>query len=665
MPPFRVLLLNESGDFFAGSPGAVFSHIRRRGRNFLRSAWVRCGEVLQGAALFCFAFVAQWNSAVSRWAFRRIQGTQALSLQAFPSGEGIARFSYRGREWNQESLQQLTEKEESRWILLEGEGTWPDAEDLLPLFADPATFVVSRQTGQRKWRKLLFATAPFRQLQQDEATQVMAPVSGQMMVDRAKLQALGIPALSSFGSNWYLLFWKAAACGWKSYSVGSANPSGELAAVPFDEAEFVKTLLAEKTLQTLAPQNPELMRGTIARANGYQPQFRGLPRVLVVSPYLPFPLSHGGAVRIYNLCRALMPRVDFVLVCFREKGEQVHYARLLEVFRDVFVVDIDEKKANPLLPKQVSEYQTESMRSLMRSICREHNIDLVQVEYTQMAMYREAAAGVPAILVEHDLTFSLYRQLAEQKPTEAAMEEYEKWLRFERECFHRYDAVWTMSALDRLSAVEQGSAPEQTFIVPNGVDLYRFTSLPKTVEEEEILYVGSFRHRPNYMGFEELCTTIMPAVWQHFPEIRLRVVAGPDYEKYWTGERKNDARIVVHGFVEDLAPLYRESTLVVVPLPVSAGTNIKLMEALACGRAVVTTAVGCAGLQLSDGKDVLIRELGAAFAEEICELLSSPEKRTQIAMEGRRTAERRFGWDSIAEPAFANYQAMLRMRSCA
>jgi hypothetical protein len=536
VPPFRVLLLNESGDFFAGSHGAVFHHLWRRGQNFLRSAWVRCGELLQGAALFCFAFVAQWNSALSRWAFRRVQGTQALSLQTFPSGKGIARFLYRGREWNRESLQQLAERQESRWILLEQEGSsWPDAEDLLPLFRDSNTFVVSRQTGQRKWRKLLFATAPFRELQQNEATQVMAPVSGQMMVDRAKLQALGIPALSSFGSNWYLLFWQAAASGWKSYSVGNTKSTGELAAVPFDEAEFVKTLLAEKTLRSLAPQTPELTRGTIVQANGHQPQFRGLPRVLVVSPYLPFPLSHGGAVRIYNLCRSLASRIDFVLVCFREKGEHVHYNRLEEVFRDVYVVDVDEKNTNPELPKQVSEYQTMSMRSLIGSICREYAIDLLQVEYTQMAAYREAAIGVPAILVEHDLTFSLYRQFAEQNPTKTALEEYEKWLRFERECFRCYDAVWTMSALDRFSAVEQGSAPEKTFVVPNGVDLRRFTCLPKIVREEEILYVGSFRHRPNYMGFEELCTAIMPAVWQRFPKVRLRVIAGPDHEKYWAG----------------------------------------------------------------------------------------------------------------------------------
>ncbi len=112
--------------------------------------------------------------------------------------------------------------------------------------------------------------------------------------------------------------------------------------------------------------------------------------------------------------------------------------------------------------------------------------------------------------------------------------------------------------------------------MPNGVDLERAFPDPRSSYKdtiEEILYVGSFRHRPNYLGFEELRDNVMPWVWTDFPGIRLRVMAGPEHEKYWTGSRELDPRIIVHGFVEDIAPLYRDCQLVVVPLPVSAGTN--------------------------------------------------------------------------------------------
>jgi glycosyltransferase involved in cell wall biosynthesis len=665
IPPFRALILNESGDFFSGSPGGVVRHARRRAREVRVSMANRGIDIARGGGLFCFAFVAQWYSPLSRYAFGKLRREHGLTIEAAPpAGGGVARFEYKNREWNRGALLQLLAETDARWILFERAGEQEAWDDLAGAFDDPNTFAVSRQMGVRGWRKLLFATAPFRALQRDERARVLAPVSPQMLVDRAKLAALGAPDLSSFGSNWFLLFWKAAAAGWKSYSAGSQGKAGELAAVPYDEAEFVKTLLDDPAMRRLAPREPDLARGSIVQYNGPSPGFRGLPRVLIVSPYLPYPLSHGGAVRIYNMCRALGDRVDFVLACFRERGDKTDYAKLYEVFREVYVVDVDEKNTNPALPKQVSEYETAGMRALIGNLCREKKIALLQVEYTQMAAYREAAPATPAILVEHDLTFTLYRQFAERDPGEAAQREYRNWLSFERERLRAYDAVWTMSELDREGAMAEGSARERTLAIPNGVDLRRFSCGAQTAAADKIFYVGSFRHRPNYLGFEELRNAIMPAVWRAFPEVRLHVVAGPDHLKHWPGAKELDPRITVYGFVEDLIPHYREASLVVVPLPVSAGTNIKLMEALACERAVVTTPVGCAGLELMDGSDALIRDLGPAFADAICDLLRDPAKRARVAAQGRNTARERFSWESIAAKAYECYEAMLAGKPC-
>lgn len=663
IPPFRALILNESGDFFSGSPAGVIHHARRRAREARKSTVNRGIDIARGAGLFCFAFVAQWYSPLSRYAFHKLRQEEPLAIAIQPStGNAIARFEYNNREWNHQALSSLVAQTDARWILFERSGDREPIDDLLSAFDNPDTFAVTRQPGVRGWRKLLFPTAPYRPLQRDERTRVLAPVSPQMLVDRHKLMALGVPHLSSFGSNWFFLFWKAAAAGWNSYSVGSKHKAGELAGVPYDEAEFVKTLLDDPRLRRLAPHQPELSRGSISQFNGPHPGFRDLPRVLIVSPYLPYPLSHGGAVRIYNICRALNSRVDFILACFRERNDRTDYAKLHEVFREVYIVDVDEKNTSPALPKQVSEYETASMRTLIATLCREQQIELLQVEYTQMSAYREAAPATPAILVEHDLTFTLYRQFAERDPAEAAQREYRNWLAFERERLLAFNTIWTMSELDRERAVAEGSPRDRTLSIPNGVDLARFSCAPKSTAADEIFYVGSFRHRPNYLGFEELRNTIMPAVWREHPEARLRVIAGPDHLKYWPGSKQLDPRITVHGFVEDLVPHYREASLVVVPLPVSAGTNIKLMEALACERAVITTPVGCAGLDLIDGSDALIRELGPAFAEAICDLLNNPSKRAQIAAQGRIAAIARFSWESIADKAYACYTSMLAAR---
>jgi glycosyltransferase involved in cell wall biosynthesis len=655
VPPFRTLLMNEHGDFFAAAPDAVMRHARRRLRD-LAHAWAhRAKDIHRGVWLWLFALIAQRSAPVSRWAFRRLRG-QAISVPHETSGSGIAAFWYQARYWDWDELNRFAQATDARYLLFQtADG---DPASLLPLFDDPRTFAVSRQADFRDWKPSLFATAPFRRLQVDEAAQTLAPVSDFVLVDRAKLLALGIPKTIVPGTAWLLLFWRAAAAGWRSYSVGREGEIGYTADWPYEEAEFVTRVLADPELRAHGPAEPDLARGNIAFAIG-RARVRSRRTVLVVSPYVPYPLSHGGAVRIYNLCRALEPRLDFVLACFREKNDTVDYAKLHEVFREVYVVDRDEKTSRDSeLPQQVREHSSASMRALIASL----EPDLLQIEFTHLAHFRDAAPGTPAILVEHDLTFTLYRQFAERNPTAAARREYERWLAYERRWMPRYDTVWTMSDEDRRQAIaEDGRA----VTVANGVDLERFAPMPPA-EGFEIFYVGSFRHLPNIIGFEKLRHEVMPIVWSRFSGARLRVVAGPEPERYWRESMRRDyprdldARIQVHAFVEDLRPLYAQAVVVVVPLEVSAGTNIKVMEAMACARAVVATPIGCAGLGLEDGRDALIRATPADFAAAICELLADPERRKCIAHEARRTVEQRFSWTAIAEQAWASYLELAR-----
>jgi glycosyltransferase involved in cell wall biosynthesis len=116
-----------------------------------------------------------------------------------------------------------------------------------------------------------------------------------------------------------------------------------------------------------------------------------------------------------------------------------------------------------------------------------------------------------------------------------------------------------------------------------------------------------------------------------------------------------DRRVVVHGFVEDLRPLYARASAVVTPLEVSAGTNIKVLEAMASGKPVISTPVGCAGLGLREGHDVLIRESWSGFADAVCDVLTDRALQRQIGREARTTAEQRFAWPAIAEAARASY----------
>ena len=497
---------------------------------------------------------------------------------------------------------------------------------------------------------------------------MLAPIAPSILVDRQKLLALGIPRCLLADTAWMLCFWKAAAAGWRSFSVGQEQPLGEEPDLPVQETEFLFHLLADRTLRSLGPAEPELARGSVAFTPSPRfgaPRADGRLKVLLVSPFLPFPLSHGGAVRIYNLCRALAGCVEFVLITLREKGEPVDYPRLREIASEVYVVDIDEHaSSDPGLPEQVRRTQSQPLRALIADVAHRWKPDVLQIEYTHMAHFRDSAPQVPAILVEHDLTFSLYRQLAEERPSEQARREFHRWLNFERRWLAAYDGIWTVSPADCREAItEGGRSCANTFVVPNGVDVRRYVPCAQPAGVAEILYVGSFRHLPNVLGFDNLRREVMPRVWSRLPQARLRVVAGKDFERYWSGPC--DPRVDLLGFVEDLRPLYAQASAAVAPLGSSAGTNIKVLEAMACGKAVVSTPAGCAGLGLRDGVDALIRADWDEFAAALCSLLACPEERERVGAHARQTVEARFSWQAIAEDAWLSYVAMAGLEGAA
>jgi glycosyltransferase involved in cell wall biosynthesis len=695
VPPFRIAIINEAHGVFPAKPAPLAAHAGRRLRDAFQAARRRVAEWTEGAALrtgrWAVGRVQEVASLAYRagqrlrdlvWllyslGFRFAERTWSATLALFalvaqcapdpalrtgevpslpvrpiarPSGASYTTVILEGRAWPRAKVQRAVTETQADFILFRSAGEHRDPAPLIELALRTDAFAAARQIAYTGWRRQLVNKHPFRRLQPGEVTQVFAPWSSAIVVRRELLAQLKVPRAATTGAALALIFWAADAAGWKSLVAGHAGPVTEEPAMPLEDWEFA--------LRVRTSRRPGPARGNLAWSPAHAQPPRGLPRILIVSPYLPFPLSHGGAVRIYNLCRALAGKVDFILACFREAGETVHYPELHDVFREVYTVDIDEKHADPAVPEQIAHYRNSAMADLIRSFCLGRLVDLVQLEYTQMAEYRDCTGQVPVILVEHDITFTLYRQLADPG---AGL-----WLDFERAALQCVNAVWTMSEHDRAIAIEHGASRRTTAVVPNGVDLRRFRPEPRETSEPAILFVGSFRHLPNLLAFEALRETIMPAVWRELPDCRLHVIAGPDHQRAAQLARKTallakDPRVTIEGFVEDVRPAYRECDVVAIPLPVSAGTNIKLMEAMACGRAVVSTPVGCQGLDLTDGEELLIRGIGPEFADALLVLLRDADLRDLIAATARRTAELRFGWDAIAETALAAALSVARL----
>ncbi len=366
-------------------------------------------------------------------------------------------------------------------------------------------------------------------------------------------------------------------------------------------------------------------------------------RVAVLSPYFPYPLSHGGAVRIYHLLREAARRFDILLFAFTEGSEPLEAGPVLEFCAKVILVPkprYREPRWSSLAPPEVCEYRSPAMRRVLEEVRREYGIELLQVEYTQLAEY------CGDILVEHDVTFDLYEQVQAQRRTISSWWDLWRWRRFERHAVKRYRRAVAMSAKDAALL----DAPH-VLEIPNGVDLERFRPVPET-EGQKLLFIGSFRHFPNVIAYRFFTEQVWPLVQDEFPGMKLTVVTGPDAMTYWraaTGSAAPalDPRIRLLEFVREVRPLYEDANLVLVPTLVSAGTNVKVLEAMAMGRAVVSTSSGCAGLGLEHGTSVWVGDTPEEFAQGVRRLIRDKELRWRIALMARRHAEQHFGWRSL------------------
>lgn len=391
--------------------------------------------------------------------------------------------------------------------------------------------------------------------------------------------------------------------------------------------------------------------------DGRQPT-AGRRRIAVLSPYLPYPLSHGGAVRIYNLLRETAREFDVELFAFTE-GATPEFGPLLDFCVRIVLVAkprYREPRWSTLLPPEVHEYRSPAMR---RALAREHTtfgFEALQVEYTQLAEYGGD------VLVEHDITFDLFGQIARREQTLAARWDWLRWRRFEQRMVRRFGRAIVMSEKD----ADMLGAGAHCSVIENGVDLARYSAAPETAGQR-LLFIGSFRHFPNIAAYRFFAERVWPLLLDKFPECSVTVVCGPDHLTYWRSftdspEPSPDPRIRMLGFVADVRPLYAEANLVLAPTTVSAGTNIKVLEAMAMRRAVVSTTTGCAGLGLLHGHSVWVGDSPEAFAAGVATLLTDAERRSQMAEAAYLHAVRNFDWQAIGEKQRALLRDILASR---
>jgi len=372
--------------------------------------------------------------------------------------------------------------------------------------------------------------------------------------------------------------------------------------------------------------------------------------VVIATPYIPFPLSHGGAVRMFNLMREGAKTNRQVLLAFVEELATPP-AELLEICTEIVLV---KRKGSHLRtsaerPDVVEDFDREDFRASLKWTIRKWSPKIVQLEFTQMALYSKDCSPARTLLVEHDITVDLYEQLLEHREDWETRRQYGQWVRFEERAWGEIDAIAVMSEKDR-ERVGRKSA----VVIRNGVDLDRFQPIEAEPEARRLLFIGSFAHLPNLLALE----FFLKEVWPLLRDVKLHVIAGKNHERFMAGRTFERPGIELDGFVSDVRGAYARAAVVLAPLVASAGTNIKVMEAMAMRKVVVATSAGINGLDLTDGVDVIVRRTGAEMAAAIEALLENTERRKTMEMAARRTAEDRYGWDRIGEEQAALYHRL-------
>ncbi len=385
------------------------------------------------------------------------------------------------------------------------------------------------------------------------------------------------------------------------------------------------------------------------------------PSLLVVAPYPVHPPIHGGAVRIFNLVRRLADHMDVSLFLFGGGTDDPPQRAVFEPFcRRVFIqrFPLPDPRSDPWgrLPPLAARYASPVVADRIAAIVAAHHVDVVLLESTELASYTGPFPNASVIIDEHDLSF---RSHARQRAVGISRFDtlnvlgggYADWVRryhFELEACETVDQVHVMSTTDStVLSRHLRDGTRRIRVIPNGVDTDHFRAPADNAHRRGVLFVGSFPHLPNLDALHHLADEIWPLVREALPDAELTVAGARPPESVLALNGKNGIHVV--GEVADMAPLYQRHKVLAVPIRAGSGTRLKILEAMACGLPVVSTALGAEGIECRPGHDLAVAERPDGMAAAIGDLVGRDEARWRALSEGgRQLVVERYDWDRIA-----------------
>jgi sugar transferase (PEP-CTERM/EpsH1 system associated) len=395
-------------------------------------------------------------------------------------------------------------------------------------------------------------------------------------------------------------------------------------------------------------------------------------RILFLVPRCPYPPTRGGEITVFNFLRVLSRRHELSLVTFYDAPEEEnHRSALLKFCARVEMVRRPGKLA-PLVLAQtlltrrsyaVARHASSDFAAAVAKLVREARPDVVQVETFLLGQYLRHTSGVASVLDMHNVTWLIWDRLVQVSAPwlrPAIRLQAARVRRDELAVCGAVDVVAPVSDADLAELRREAGGGIRAVVVTPGVDCDLFTPVAPAVTRPEILFVGSMSYAPNVDAAEYFCREVLPLVTAEVPDVGVSLVGANPAPSV---ARLASDCVRITGFVPDVRPYYAAASAVVVPLRVGGGIRMKILEGLALGAPMVSTAIGAEGLGLSNGRELLIADDPAAFAAAVVRLLREPALRAELAVRARAAAVARFSWDAVGETLTGIYASLARTDS--
>lgn len=391
-------------------------------------------------------------------------------------------------------------------------------------------------------------------------------------------------------------------------------------------------------------------------------------RILWLKTELLHPVDKGGKIRTYQMLKELKRehRVTYLALDdgadkeAREKAAEYCHElvcvphRHREKFTTAFYADLALNVVSRL-PYAIRKYQSSEMNRVITEQAEARQFDILVCDFLAPAVNMPFPLNGPSVLFQHNVEAMIWQRHYEvQKNAVKKLylrKQWQKMRSFEHDACRRFDSVVAVSEEDR-ETMRRDYMVEKVYDIPTGVDIEFFQPRDGVVSEENsLVFTGSMDWLPNEDAIRYFTEQIMPLIGRELPGVKLVVVGRNPYPGL-VALSKSDNSIVVTGRVDDVRPYMEKAAAYVVPLRIGGGTRLKIFEAMAMEKPVVSTSVGAEGLPVRDGVELLLADTPEEFAGSVVKVLSDRAFAKQLGERAAAEVRQRFGWARVAE-AFA------------